>query len=534
MLKPRFLAIALLITLAGCQSQTTQTAVLPNQATTTVSATLTTTAAGQTVSVTQVDQLPERVRQAAKLQVAAGGALIDVTRSADGSITFTTPANTPLVRDAAGNVNVLFVVNEHESVAVTLATGAPVAFAQPPVLTDPPSGAIVLGSSVRLTANTTADPAQYQFAWSFASSSQGPFQPIPGDAKTVSWTPATAGNFYIRVEAINRATRQTSVVTNVQPVAVNTADTVIVTEPASGFVSLGDRVSLSFRRPAGFVGTRLNYAWSVSPSLQGPWTALTEQGERVSFTPGAPGSYFVRLEVSNEETGEVATFVSPTAAVVVGQSGPIITPSRQSVERGDAVELKLGAESADNAGITWYMAPSSGGVTGAFTRIQGVNGKTIQFVATDAGAFNFRADVPQPDGTIATFTTSAPVLSVVETTPIIQSVPPNAVIKPGEDATLVLNARGVPEGEFRFIFSVGLSAQGPWQTIVLADSDELTEKRRKWQTTRAQFVTLPNGNTTQVPGTTPGAYYVKVDASEVNGTRAFTFISNTPVVTVQP
>ena len=75
------------------------------------------------------------------------------------------------------------------------------------------------------------------------------------------------------------------------------------------------------------------------------------------------------------------------------------------------------------------------------------------------------------------------------------------------------------------IFSVSTNPSFGWTTVPLDSGDELTSPTREWDTT-------PPGAFSA--GTTPGAYYVKVDAAEIGGTRAYTFVSSTPVVTVQP
>ena len=43
-----------------------------------------------------------------------------------------------------------------------------------------------------------------------APSASGPFQSIPGAGKAIDWTPAQAGNYFIKIDAIDRASHQTS------------------------------------------------------------------------------------------------------------------------------------------------------------------------------------------------------------------------------------------------------------------------------------------------------------------------------------
>lgn len=521
------LIVALSLAAGGCESQTSQVVSFPSPtAGNRVAATMTASAGGMAVTVTQPGALPAAVTGASRLQVGVGGQLLDVTRTPDGTISFVVPAQTKLDKDANGDLRVYFVVDERTSVPVILATGGPTTFAQPPVTTDPASGAVALGQTVKLTANTNAPASQFQFAWSVGASAQGPFQSVPGEGKTIEWTPAAAGNYFVHVDAIDRTTHQTAGATSTQAlVLVTSSKDVITTDPAAGFVALGSAVTLNFNAPTGFTGTGLHYAWSQGASPQGPWTPLNGDAPSIRWTPGAAGNYVVKVDVSDPANGRVSSFVSPSAEVFVGQSTGVITASSTSVERGDAVDLTVNAESATGP-VSWYVAPAGGSaLTTSFTRIVGATSKTIHYVATDAGSFNFRVDVPQPDGTVASFTTAQPVLNVVETTPVIQTDPPNEIVRPGSAVTLKLNARGLEEGAWRFVWSVSTNPSFGWTTLPLTNVSDLTKKTTLWRTATPSAASA---------GTTPGAYYVKVDASEVSGTRAYTIISSTPVVTVQP
>lgn len=527
MSRPRFPSLLLALALAGCDSQIhsgATPAAPPIGVEAGVPAILAAGAGGQQITIQNPSLLPEAVRQATDLKVAVGTTKIPVSRSPGGYYTFTVPANARLSQDVSGNIRVIFVMNDVASQIVSLKTGSPVQFAQPPVITDPSPAFVARGLKISLRANTEAPIEQYQFTWSAGASPQGPWQPIPGEGKQVEWTPAAAGNYYVKVDAIERATQQAhSTVTPAAIVFVTEAEGVVTTEPTSGSIARGSEVTLKFNRPAGLTGQNLSYSWSSAPSPQGPWTPITGGGTEVRWLPTSVGSSYVRVEVSNRETGDVSTFVTPQAVVFVSEGQPIITPSLQAIERGDRVDLNLNIPSAGNGPFTWYYSrnPAAG-----WTLIQGT-GKTVPFIAPDAGSYSFRVDIPQSGGGVRSFTTTEPVLNAAETRPIIQSDPPNTGIGPGGNVAVVLNARGIEEGRYRFIWSVSQSPQGPWQTAPLDDVDELYTKRRTIETAAAP--PAPDGEIFLADG----AYYVRVEASERDGTQSYTFVSTGPAFTVQ-
>jgi hypothetical protein len=243
-------------------------------------------AAGQTVVINNPSLLPEAVRNAGTLEAAIGTAKTTVTKSPGGFYTFAIPANVKPQIDVAGNLRVVFIMDDRTSQIVTLKTGSPIAFGQPAVITNPTPAFVTRGLEVSLKANTDADPARYQFTWSAGPSAQGPWQPIPGEGKDVKWRPASSGNYFIKVDAVDRTTQQTyATVTSQALVFVTEAQGVVTTEPSSGTVERGATVKLAFNRPAALTGENLGYAWSASQSPQGPWQTISGDGPNVDFLP---------------------------------------------------------------------------------------------------------------------------------------------------------------------------------------------------------------------------------------------------------
>ncbi|MNS04861.1 PKD domain protein [compost metagenome] len=520
----RLPTLLLAFALVGCDSNiamTGQPAAPAITAEAGVPAILSVGAAGQQVTIDNPGLLPEAVRNAGTLEVAIGGTKVPVAKSPAGFYTFSIPANVKTNLDVAGNLRVVFVMDDRTSRIVTLKTGSPVAFGQPAVITNPNPAFITRGLEVKLKANTEASTDAYQFTWSAGPSAQGPWSPISGTGKEVAWTPPAAGNYFIKVDTVDKATRQSySTVTSQALIFVNDPEGVVTTEPSSGSVERGASVKLNFNRPAGLTGENLSYNWSAGPSAQGPWSPIQGEGTSVDYLPTSVGQSFVKVDVTNKATGEVNSFVSPKSVVLVTESRPIITPSATSVDRGAKVDLTLNIANPGAGPFTWYYATAPG----QWVPIPG-NGPTNSLIVNPAGAYNFRVDISQATGGVKTFATTDAVLNVVEREPLIQTDPINLTVKPGDSIPLVLKAQGVDESKFRFVWFVTTNPALGWQTLPFKNVDDQYKKRFLWET-----------STTTGPVTTvaqPGAYYVRVDAIERNGTATYTFTSSGPVANIQ-
>lgn len=524
-------SLVLVLTLASCDSQFTLTgtpAIAPLGTEGAVRAILAVGAAGTSVTIDNPGALPQTVRDAKNLQVAIGTSKVPVTRSAGGYYTFTVPAAARFEPDVAGNWKVIFLMNEVTSQIVTLQTGSPVQFSNPPVLTDPSPAFLVRGLKIKLTANTTASTDKYQFTWSYSAGPTGPWQAIPGQGKDVEWTPPMSGNFIVKVDAVDRATQQSfSTTTPSALVFVTDGDEVITSTPTSGSVERGGTVKLTFNRPSGLKGDDLSYAWSAGPSPQGPWTVINGTGPGLDWQPTNVGSYYIKTEVSSRTTNEVNTFVSPEAVVFVNEGRPIVTANPSTALRGDRVGLTLNLPVTGS--VTWFQSRTGAGPGTPWQPMSG-NGGTNSFLANEAGTYSFRVDVPDSAGAIKTFTTTDPVLNVSEgAEPLITSVPRNAVISKGSNVTLKLNAGGTDETNFRYTWYISTSPTMGWTALPIESAREASLKTYEWET--ESKVKTPFG--TSFVQQQAGSYFVRVDASEKTGTNTYTFTSSTPVVTIQ-
>lgn len=617
--------LVLTLFLAGCASTAELTMSPAGQVVpaASVAATLTTGAAGQQVLIEDPSALPADLRSALKLEVVAGGAKVPVARSATGALSFSLAANARVEQDLAGTLQVLFVVDDLRTWAVALRTAAEVRFDALPVVTAPAPAVVTRGFPVTLRAATATTDATHQFTWAWAAAAAGPWQPIPETGKSVEWEPAQAGNFFVRVEAVDRVRgRVQSVVTPTAVVFVREADeaftsdpasgqvvrdepvtlrfaappelgtgprplawsvgtsvqgpwiaipgdaaeirwepptagswfvrveaadakavrrtfvsprAVVVategperiraTEPAGGAVAENQAVTLAFAPPAGLVGDA--WAWSAAMTAQGPWTPIAGAGASVRWRPTAPGAWFVRVQAPDQDL-EIRTFTSGKPIVVVANVPDRIRVAQASAERGDAVGLTLSGATGTGP-YTWSYARVPAGqplTTANWIRMPGT-GVTTRFVPTDVGAFAFRVEAPDPAGGLDADQTDEAVLLVNETQPVIQSDPPLNIVRPGSRVSLVLNARGLAEDEHNFAWYTAPGPTGPFSLIPAERTAQLRSKRRTWDTQEPRSI---NGIT--IPGTAPGQYFVRVQASRRDGTASYTFTSDAPVVTV--
>lgn len=530
------LHLSLALLLVGCDSQmhltgTPQLAALPSSQA--VRATAVPGAAGTTITIDDPSVLPSPVRMAADLKAVIGQVSVAVTRMPNGSYVFTIPAGSKPPQDVAGNYEIVFVMDERLSQVVELNTGSPVQFGQPPVQTNPAGGSIALGLDIFLTANiatSTANVDNYQFTWSASTSAQGPWQPIPGQGKQVKWTPAAAGNYFIKIDAVDPASQQVySTVTPAAVVFVTQPKDIIQTDPTSGAIQRGNAVTVKFNTPSGLTGANLSYAWSYGLTANGPWTTITGSGSQVTWLPTDVGNYFLKADVSNKDTGAVNTFVSPQAVVFVSESKPIVTADHPNAKRGDRINLTLNVPNPGSGPFAWYYARTSGpstsggspslaGAPGTWVPLIGT-GSSISTVTTDAGTYNFRVDIPQPDGSVKSFTTTNPVLNVTEPTPILHTTPAFTSFNPGSSTSLTLEATGVDEVNYHYLWYVSTNPAAGWTSLPFDAGNDQTKKS----------FTITGNTTARYPS---GSYYARADAIANDGSVTYSFISSAPVFTV--
>lgn len=526
--------LAACLTLLGCESEINLvgTPARPLQGESqAVRAILATSAAGTSVTIDEPTGLPAFVREARELKVAVGGQTVMVSRPSAGHYSFVLPAATRLVPDVAGNLKVLFIADERDSQLVTLQTGTPLQFGNPPVSTDPSPAFVVRGMKVRLVANTPVSTDRYEFSWFVSPTGLAPWQGIPAQGKEASWTPTASGNYHVRVDAIDRATRQAyTTVTPAAVVFVTESKGVVVTTPAGGAITRGQAVKLTFQKPEGFAGEASRVTWSYGASAQGPWTPITAQGTSIDWLAPSVGNWHIKAEAVSASTGELASFSSSEPLVYVSEGLGVITANPSAVERGDRVALALNAEVPETASVAWFYSRTGASALGAtWTPLLGST-RANDLVVNEAGTYSFRADVAGPGGQVRTFTTTDPLVTVTEgSSPLVTSDPVNSVIKKGSAVTLRLNARGVDETRFTYLWFVTTNPGLGWSALP-QKVDDAKRKTYFWET--EQNVTV--GPVTTLVQQPAGSYYVRVDATEIaSPRRTYTFTSSGPVVTIE-
>jgi hypothetical protein len=489
-------------------------------------------AAGITVTIDDPTQLPAVVREAKNLKVGIAGQNLTVSKPSGGYYSFVIPANTRVEPDVDGNWKVLFVIDERDSQLITLKTGSPLPFADPPIIVNPAPAFVVRGMGVKLTANTTASEEDYQFTWAYSASGNAPWLPIPATGKRADWTPAQGGNFFVRIDAVNRKTQQLYSTVSATPlVFVTESKGVITTDPPRGGISRGETVKLNFTAPNGLDATDAQISWSFAASPQGPWTTLPSSGPAVDWLPANNGAFFIKADVIAGPDREVATFISPEAAVFVSEKAGVITASPSAVNRGDRIALNLNMSLPGSQQVSWFFSRTGAGPTAAWTPLLGTN-TSNDLIVNEAGSYSFRADVAEPGGAVRSFTTAEPVVTVTEgSTPLITTDPPNAVIRRGSSVNLRLNARGVDESNFTFLWYNALNPLAGWSAITVPEVPDSQKKIFLWKT--QYTLTDPFGATTLIQQP-PGSYFIRVDAFEKNPPRrSYTFTSTSPIVTIE-
>jgi hypothetical protein len=133
---------------------------------------------------------------------------------------------------------------------------------------------------------------------------------------------------------------------------------------------------------------------------------------------------------------------------------------------------------------------------------------------------------------VRSFTTADPIFSVTEgSIPLISSDPPNAVVRRGSAVTLKLNARGVDEDNFTYLWYNALNPLAGWSAITVPEVPDSQKKTFLWRT--EYTLTDPFGGTRLIQQHS-GSYFIRVDAFEKTGARRmYTFTSTSPIVTIE-
>lgn len=509
-LKP--LIISLMIGLSSCDSSVSfNTTRADSTKIPVITANLSQTQAGTSiVRIPTINAVPEDIRNSSDIKVVFDNSksTISVTRNSDGSLSF--PTTNSVRIDSEGNFNVLFLVDGQKSYLTTIKTGPILRLKNPGVLVSPNNGSVIRGEKVRLSVNTDVqNKSDYIFNWFYGGSSVGQFTPISGTSDTVEFTPPSVGNYYVKLDIIDRNSGATS--TYVSPVAsVFVSDANNIINSSSSTILRGKQTTLTANIPN---ADNFTFTWSYGVTPQGPFMPIAGNTKNVDWTPAQSGSFYIKLEALNKTSGEVSTYTTTDPEVFVTENeGVIITdPLLGNIVRGNSIKLSANVNSNDNSSFSWSYAPS---IQGPWQAIPGST-REINWTPPAAGSFFVKVDVVDgQSNNVSTFISPKAIVFVTEATNIFRTEPLLANIKRGSFVNIFANIPGAEGKKIQYNWSASTSGlPGSFQPL----------RNIKYDI---------NSNTIRWRPDTEGSYFIKVDAVNIDNQSVSSFTSTTPIVFV--
>ncbi len=372
------------------------------------------------------------------------------------------------------------------------------------VQTEPVSGSIIAGDSVRLTMNLPEyrdTPEKTDFQWFYGTSPQAPFQPIGATGRSIVWEPPMAGSYFIRLQTRENG-RLSTYTTAATEVLVATASDVISTRPANGTVIRGESIGLSAAAPNATANS--TYTWFYGFSPQGPFQAIAETGASIEWTPPLTGEFFMRVRVFNPETEESRVYTSDQTLVSARDSNQTFTvqPADGNVKKGETVTLTLTAANTSDQ-VNWSFGND---LQQPFNPIS-ASGKTITWTPETPGRFYLRASVTRSDGTVANFSSADPLVFVADQTDVIEVRNRKVRYQLGESVTL--NSK-ISRPGLRYSWAYSTSAQGPFQPVQTLNNNQ--QKQVEWFPPQV------------------GSYFVQLTV--IDNDSQLSFVSTSPLVSV--
>ncbi|MGV3523749.1 MAG: PKD domain-containing protein [Candidatus Sericytochromatia bacterium] len=388
-------------------------------------------------------------------------------------------------------------------------TPSPLVYVQTPdrlATVSPSSGAIVSGQEVQLSVALPeyAENAEASYQWFQSTSAQGPFQPIVGSGRSLSWEPPSPGSYYLQLQV--QQDGRLSTYTSAQPeVLVSSGEDQIVTQPSSGSIVRGEAVTLS--SAVSGLAPDTSYTWFYAFSPQGPFQPIAGSGASVEWLPPTTGEFYIRLRTFEPGTGNSQTYTSGTPEVSVRDSNAIfgLSPNPANLRKGDSVQLTLNDATNDNVSWAYASNPQAG-----FQSIPG-SGRTLSWTPPDAGSFYLRATTTRPDGSVTNFTSANALVFVSERANVITTAPSLGNVSLGQPVRLSTDVVD-PGAALRYSWSYATSLQGTFQPLQTLESN--TQSTVTWYPPQA------------------GSYFIKVDVSNPRSQSTLSFNSQEPIVRV--
>ena len=380
----------------------------------------------------------------------------------------------------------------------------------------PNSGTVLRGKDVNIGVNIpNLNPEKYDFAWSVSASPQGPFVNVSGSGQNVDWSTSASGNFYVKVDVLNKETNEnSSYVSSEALIFVTENENIISTDPVQGNLIRGSVVKLISNATA---TENSSYNWYYSGSPQGPWQSITGSGKSLDWTPPIAGSFFIKTDIIDSATKNVSTFVSPKAIIFVSEASNVFktVPVVANVKRGSYVSVTADIPGAVGKNYQYNWSTSTSAV-GPFQAIFNATGdsktNTIKWRPANEGSYFVKVDAVNVDTQqVVSFTSPNPVVFVNELTPLFRTLPELARITKDQTVEISVDV-GSPINTV-FAWSYGVSTQGPWTAIGGTTSPKVVWDKK---------------------GKAAGTYYIKVDIKDSSDNSLTNFVSRSPLVFVDP
>lgn len=508
------LILALMVGLSSCDSSIAFNATrADSNKIPTIAANLSQTQTGTSViRIPSINSIPEEIRNSNDIKVVFDNSktTIPVSRNSDGSLSFPTTSSVRI--DSEGNFNVLFLVDGQKSYLATVKTGPILKLKNPGVLVTPNTGTVIKGEKVSLSANTEAqNKSDFIFNWFYGSTAAGPFVPISGTSDSVEFTPPNVGNYYVKLDLIERSSGASSSYTS--PVAiVFVTDANNIISASSSTLLRGRQTTLTANIPNADP-TKFDFTWSFAPSPQGPFSPITGNSRSVNWTPGSSGSFYIKVDALNRETQEISSYTTTDPTVFVTENEGIIStdPTLGNIVRGNSIKLNANVPANENSTYNWSYAAS---IQGPWLSIPGST-KEVNWTPSQAGSYFVKADVvDNQSNSVSTFISPKAIVFVTEATNIFRTDPVLANVKRGGFVNIFADIPG----------SQGKKIQYSWSASSSGTPGTFTPLRN----VRYDI----NSNTIRWRPDTEGSFYIKVDTVNVDNQSVSSFTSANPIVFV--
>jgi len=378
----------------------------------------------------------------------------------------------------------------------------------------PNTGTLLRGSEVTLTSNVpNIIPGDFDYTWSYSTSSAGPFSTVSGNSQVIKWTPSTSGSFYIRLQTVNKKTNKVATYTSTDPLVIITEnEDIIKTDPSLGNVVRGGTVKLDANVP--LTGDNLEYSWAYTLNpASGAWQSIPGTSKTINWTPSVSGSFYVKVDVADKATNNLQTFVSPKAIVFVSEPKNVFatTPTTAYIRLGQLVNISASIpnENKELFQYNWTYSSSASGPFSPMTNIKN-NGNTIEWRPATGGTFYVKVDaINITTQSVVSFVSPNPLVFVNDSQSLFSTDPASGRITTQSTMDIELNLSLADIKNGTIAWSYGASTAGPWIAISATTDPKVTWDRKP---------------------KTKGTYYIKADIIDAIDKTVTTFISKNPIV----